>query len=673
MIFTSFQSDSSSENSQPLNPTNNFSMSIASENLVFDLPSARPNIIKVIGVGGAGGNAVNHMFQTGIHEVDFLLCNTDYQALERSRVSMRLQLGPNLTAGRGAGNRPEVGREAAIETLDDLRAHLGEDTRMVFITAGLGGGTGTGAAPVIARLCRELDILTVGIVTLPFSFEGKKRLNQATEGLEQLRTQCDTTLVISNDKVREVYGNLAFDQAFARADDVLATAAKGIAEIITIEGHVNVDFSDVNTVLRNSGKAVMGSGLGTGADRAIMAIQEALSSPLLNDNDITGAGSILLNISSGEQTITLDEIGEINDYIQTAAGSDTNIIWGNCTDPQLADAVRVTVIATGFLGGSTESTRRTLVPMAETATEVNSGISVAAASVVPPATQLPEMEAGARLEIREGKQTLVHTLDGQNSQVLGSSMGSMTPSSEAASRAQDILQQPIDSQAESQASAQSAAQTAAPSTSQTSAHPATQPAEPRTLREHLFGDNAPSKALFSFFGSSDKNNGPSTPPVPQPEEMPVVNPEPVPNSKAGSKLKKKTEATQESKSEVRRGASPQSEPEATLPTATTPIPMAHIPQSPISVPPPVARPAHEDVLGRSERRRQTLRGLSFRGHEIAGPGEVRSEPAFMRKGVQLSPVESSDAHPVSRFTLGESPDQRPEIRENNAFLHDNVD
>ncbi|MFM7586675.1 MAG: cell division protein FtsZ, partial [Bacteroidota bacterium] len=272
----------------------------SSGNLVFDLPSARPNIIKVIGVGGAGGNAVNHMFQTGIHEVDFLLCNTDYQALERSQVSMRLQLGPNLTAGRGAGNRPEVGREAAIETLDDLRAHLGEDTRMVFITAGLGGGTGTGAAPVIARLCRELDILTVGIVTLPFSFEGKKRLNQAAEGLEQLREHCDTTLVISNDKVREVYGNLAFDQAFARADDVLATAAKGIAEIITIEGHVNVDFSDVNTVLRNSGKAVMGSGLGRGEDRAIAAIKGALSSPLLSDNDINGASSILLNISSGE-------------------------------------------------------------------------------------------------------------------------------------------------------------------------------------------------------------------------------------------------------------------------------------------------------------------------------------------------------------------------------------
>jgi cell division protein FtsZ len=654
MIFTSFQSDSHSKISPNTNPENNISMSNASENLVFDLPSARPNIIKVIGVGGAGGNAVNHMFQTGIHEVDFLLCNTDYQALERSRVQVRLQLGPNLTAGRGAGNRPEVGREAAIETLDDLRVHLGEDTRMVFITAGLGGGTGTGAAPVIARLCRELDILTVGIVTLPFSFEGKKRLNQAAEGLEQLREHCDTILVISNDKVREVYGNLAFDQAFARADDVLATAAKGIAEIITIQGHVNVDFSDVNTVLRNSGKAVMGSGLGRGEDRAIAAIQEALSSPLLSDNDITGACSILLNISSGEQTITLDEIGEINDYIQTTAGSDTNIIWGNCTDPQLGDAVRVTVIATGFVGGSIQATRCTLVSAPETTSVHHTELASTAISSGPVISQSPEFNAGARMELRDGKQTLVHTLVPQNSRPQDRIAEPESNSSMETVTSQDFTQKVPASKEEAQSSvqAESVDQSPANETSGSSnsieskedippisqaASPASktnpQTPEPKTLREHLFGDRSPSKALFDLFGSAQKKDNSTTQSFPSPYSVPPS-------------------LESENKPITRPAVSPQS--------FTPP-------------PPPTAQPLHEDVLGRSERRRQTLRGLSFRGNDSAGPGEVQQEPAYMRKGVQLSPVEASDALPVSRFTLCESPDQRPEIRENNAYLHDNVD
>ncbi len=325
-----------------MNTTNNFT---------FDIPKNRPNIIKVIGVGGAGGNAVNHMFQMGIKDVDFVVCNTDYQALERSPIPLKIQLGPTLTEGRGAGNQPEVGRNAAIENIEEVKRHIGNDTKMVFVTAGMGGGTGTGAAPIIAQACREMGILTVGIVTLPFGFEGRKRANQAVAGLEELRSYCDTTLVISNDKVREIYGNLAFDKAFGKADDVLATAAKGIAEIITVEGYVNVDFADVKTVLESSGKAVMGSAIAEGEGRALRAIETALSSPLLNDNDITGARSILLNISSGMEQITLDEIGEITDFIQDAAGDDALIIWGNCTDESLGDNIRVTVIATGFEGG----------------------------------------------------------------------------------------------------------------------------------------------------------------------------------------------------------------------------------------------------------------------------------------------------------------------------------
>ncbi|MFM7381324.1 MAG: cell division protein FtsZ, partial [Bacteroidota bacterium] len=323
----------------------------AMSNFQFSLGSNPNAIIKVIGIGGAGGNAVNHMFQKGIKDVDFLVCNTDYQALERNLVRNRLQLGPFLTEGRGAGNQPEIGRQAAVETMEDFKELIGSDTKMVFITAGLGGGTGTGAAPVLAEACRALDILTVGIVTLPFSFEGKKRLEQAEDGLRELRQFCDTTLVISNDKVRELFGNLVFKEAFAKADDVLASAAKGIAEIITVDGYVNVDFADVKTVLHRSGKAVMGNGQASGENRAIEAVRMALSSPLLSENDISGARNILINLSSGlDDPIRLDEIGEVNDYVQTEAGSGTDVIWGNCTDETLGDAMRVTLIATGFEG-----------------------------------------------------------------------------------------------------------------------------------------------------------------------------------------------------------------------------------------------------------------------------------------------------------------------------------
>ncbi len=294
---------------------------------------------------------MNHMFQKGIKDVDFLVCNTDYQALERNLVRNRLQLGPYLTEGRGAGNQPEIGRQAAVETMEDFKELIGSDTKMVFITAGLGGGTGTGAAPVLAEACRALDILTVGIVTLPFSFEGKKRLEQAEYGLRELRQFCDTTLVISNDKVRELFGNLVFKEAFAKADDVLASAAKGIAEIITVDGYVNVDFADVKTVLHRSGKAVMGNGQAAGENRAIEAVRMALSSPLLSENDISGARNILINLSSGlDDPIRLDEIGEVNDYVQKEAGLGTDVIWGNCTDETLGDAMRVTLIATGFEG-----------------------------------------------------------------------------------------------------------------------------------------------------------------------------------------------------------------------------------------------------------------------------------------------------------------------------------
>jgi len=314
----------------------------------FDLPKDQSSIIKVIGIGGGGGNAVNHMYNQGIKGVDFIICNTDQQALDISSVPNKIQLGASLTEGRGAGAIPEIGKNAAIENIDEIRDVLGEHTKMVFITAGMGGGTGTGAAPVIAKIAKDMGILTVGIVTVPFGFEGRKRKLQAEEGLEELRGCVDTLLIINNDRLREMFGNLSLGNAFSQADDVLATAAKGIAEVISVTGAINVDFNDVNTVMRDSGVAIMGSAVAEGENRAMDCVKSSLSSPLLNDNDITGARYVLLNITYGDKEVLMDEIGEITDYIQDEAGSTADVIWGHGFDESLGDGLCVTLIATGF-------------------------------------------------------------------------------------------------------------------------------------------------------------------------------------------------------------------------------------------------------------------------------------------------------------------------------------
>ena len=314
----------------------------------FNIPQSSNSPIKVIGVGGGGSNAVNTMFEQGITGVDFIVCNTDAQALDISPVPRKVQLGATLTGGQGAGSLPEVGKNAAIESLDEVTDLLGSDTSMVFVTAGMGGGTGTGAAPVIAQACKDRDILTVGIVTVPFMFEGRRRNQQASEGLEAMRAAVDTLLIIRNDKLRELFGNQTIRSAFANADQILCTAAKGIAEVITLTGEINVDMNDVNTVMRNSGRAIMGSGSASGQGRAQKAVTDALESPLLNDSDITGANFVLLNITFGTEEILMDEIMDITDYIQDAAGQTAEVIWGYGTDPNLGEDLCVTVIATGF-------------------------------------------------------------------------------------------------------------------------------------------------------------------------------------------------------------------------------------------------------------------------------------------------------------------------------------
>ena len=320
----------------------------------FNLNEKTPTIIKVIGVGGGGGNAVEYMYEKGICDVDFVICNTDYQALRNSPIPCKIQLGKELTAGHGAGNNPAMGEKSAQESLADIEAILKKDTRMAFITAAMGGGTGTGAAPVIARLSKDMGILTVGIVSVPARFEGPKRLDQARDGLRRLKDHVDCLIFIYNEKIKSIYGSQTISQAFAKANDVLNIAAKGIAEIITLPGYINVDFADVRTVMTDSGVAIMGAAQASGEDRAIRAITEALESPLLNNNDILGAKDILLNITSGTDEITMDEMSQITSHIIRKVGNNAAVIWGVGTDPDLGDAVSVTIIATGFPTGDIE-------------------------------------------------------------------------------------------------------------------------------------------------------------------------------------------------------------------------------------------------------------------------------------------------------------------------------
>ncbi|MBL7967773.1 MAG: cell division protein FtsZ [Prolixibacteraceae bacterium] len=318
------------------------------ELLNFGLENANSSIIKVIGVGGGGCNAVKNMFEEGIEGVNFLICNTDAQAMQNNPVETRIQLGVTLTQGRGAGNMPEQGEQAAIENLDDIRSVLEINTKMVFITAGMGGGTGTGAAPVIARLARELDILTIAVVTIPSQSEGRRRYEQALEGVEKLSEHVDSMLVISNEKLHKIYGNLPASKAFKKADNIITTAVKGVAEIITLHGNINIDFADVSTVMAGSKVFIMGTGYAEGPDRAMQAVLQALESPLLDSSSIRGTKDILLNIISGTEEITMGEIGEIIDYLQDEAGQDATIIWGNGCDPKLGNQISVTIIATGF-------------------------------------------------------------------------------------------------------------------------------------------------------------------------------------------------------------------------------------------------------------------------------------------------------------------------------------
>ena len=526
--------------------------------LKFELPKNQSSIIKVIGVGGGGSNAVNHMYQQGIKGVDFIVCNTDAQALDKSPVPNKIQLG---LKGLGAGSIPQVGKESAVEKIDEIRKLLEVNTSMVFITAGMGGGTGTGAAPVIASVAKELGILTVGIVTIPFLFEGRKRAQQAQDGIDELKKYVDTLLIICNDKLRELEGDLKISAAFSMADDILTSAAKGIAEIITVPGYINVDFEDVRTVMKNSGKAIMGTGVAEGEDRALEAVRRAMRSPLLDDNNISGAENILLYIMSGEEEISLDEVMEITDFIQNEAGSTAEIIWGNGTDETLGNKIAITVVATGF------------------------------------------DSAKSKLKAVENKDKVVQPLYNVKLPEVAVQETKKEPSSDFNAEIHEI--QFID-RAEQDHSVQ--------------------PAKQETPAEESHTPSLTFEFEISPSNFENYSNDSSVPGMPT--------------------TKSRVDETQ-----VNMPVSPVRRPEIKQPTTENP----------------------ERSMADNSDRIKKLREFSEMVHTTEGLQHLEKQPAYLRRNVELSnSVPSSDTE-VSRYMLTKDGNDNVEVRQNNSFLHDNVD
>lgn len=550
------------------------------KSLQFDLPKEHNSIIKVIGVGGGGSNAVNYMYEQGINGVDFIICNTDAQSIDKSPVPIKIQLGSTLTEGRGAGSIPEVGKNAAIESLEEVKSYLAGNTNMVFITAGMGGGTGTGAAPVIARAAKEMGILTVGIVTIPFMFEGRKRSVQADFGIKDMRDSVDTLLIIRNDKLRELYGNLTLKQAFSHADEVLCTAAKGIAEVITLTGTVNVDMNDVKTVMKDSGVAIMGSARARGEGRGIKAVTSALESPLLNDNDINGANFILLNITFGTDELLMDEISEITDFIQVQAGSNAEVIWGYGNDDTLGEDVCVTVIATGFK-----------------AKAVDTGVL----------RQEPEQK---KMWLENDAREVVAKVEKPTSEI----KTEVTESKVAESIEPFIKNQDELSSKEVELSPEL--------TSETS-----------TSKVDLFNVTSDMPEQSKLKLNLEENN------TEKPNYLPLEG-----NTVADIM------ATSNQQTDTLK-----------LKEDTT----------------PGDRPPRSELIQRNKEREMRIREFTIKLKTPNGISDLESEPAYMRRKVSLENTPHSSESNVSRFTLSESTDdsgeKKIELRENNSFLHDNVD
>jgi cell division protein FtsZ len=561
-------------------------------NEIFDIPRAMNSIIKVIGVGGGGSNAVNFMYNQGIKGVDFVVCNTDRQALDISPVPFKIQLGTTLTEGRGAGMQPEVGMNAAFENIEDLREILSKNTKMVFVTAGMGGGTGTGAAPVIAQVAKELGILTVGIVTLPFEFEGKKRRSQADEGLERLRQNVDTLLVINNEKLRTIGKSLTLSEAFQKADNILTVAAKGIAEVIADTGVINVDFNDVNTVLRNSGRALMGSAMASGEGRDFEAVKAAMNSPLLNDHDICGAKYVLLNITYGDKEVLMDEIMNITDFIQDAAGEDAEVIWGHGHDSTLGDNLAITLVATGFS-------------------------TVDAVNYVLPERKLMDLD-------EENKKEIVSPMSSpfeSNSVTDTLNQEPYLKSEEPVVVEQEIQQAPVLAEVEI---------TSVPENT-----------EKEEVKYELFDDELTEEPSFV---------APSLEWEVQPTEQPTFDftSEPVHVTTPSSTVQPTTEQ------EVIRHQ---------LDDEADESPKSYRIQSTV---------LPEEIARRNEERVSKIQEITSRIQNAESIAEYESQPAYLRRNVEVNDERPSQDNNVSRFGLSDSGNGDSGLR-NNSYLHDNVD
>ncbi len=632
-------------------------------NIAFDLPKHQSNVIKVIGVGGGGSNAINHMFQQGIKGVDFVICNTDAQALQSSGVPNKIQLGVNLTEGLGAGANPDVGEQAAVESLEDIRRMLDTNTKMIFITAGMGGGTGTGAAPIIAKMAKELDILTVGIVTMPFQFEGKMRNEQAQRGVENLREHVDSLVVINNNKLREVYGNLGFKAGFSKADEVLSTASRGIAEVITHHYTQNIDLRDAKTVLSNSGTAIMGSATASGQTRAQEAIMKALDSPLLNDNKITGAKNVLLLIVSGSQEITIDEIGEINDHIQNEAGHGANIIMGVGEDESLQESIAVTIIATGFDIDqqneiSNTETKKVIHALEE---EVIEEVSTQEKE---PAIITPDIF----LEEKKEDPIVRHTLiDENDTETSAKHDMDLIPTTDLLRNMDVVYDEVLDTKAELHVEPEEFIITPI----ENKAEPIIEEKEeqitltfdlplsnnePETVEEPESGEEMMFFSLDEDVKDIDVN-----------EPVEIISVTEV-NEKGEKRYALDDVETYESSMNTK--VETEVKEEIVFEKKVLPVEEAdEISEDDID---PMNSPISDLIKARADERRKHMKEFNYK-FNTAKIDEIEKEPAYKRQGVNLEDAQHSSETNASRLSVGTDDNDDIQLRSNNSFLHDNVD
>ncbi|GAB4164086.1 MAG: cell division protein FtsZ [Winogradskyella sp.] len=633
-------------------------------NISFDLPKHQSNVIKVIGVGGGGSNAINHMFQQGIKGVDFVICNTDAQALQNSGVPNKIQLGVNLTEGLGAGANPDVGEQAAVESLEDIRRMLDTNTKMVFITAGMGGGTGTGAAPIIAKMAKELDILTVGIVTMPFQFEGKMRNEQAQRGIENLREHVDSLIVINNNKLREVYGNLGFKAGFSKADEVLSTASRGIAEVITHHYTQNIDLRDAKTVLSNSGTAIMGSATASGQTRAQEAIMKALDSPLLNDNKITGAKNVLLLIVSGSQEITIDEIGEINDHIQNEAGHGANIIMGVGEDDSLEESIAVTIIATGFNIDqqneiSNTETKKVIHALEEEAIEEVSTQEKEPAIITPDIV----------LEEQKENNVVRHTLlDEDDLEMAKTSDMDLIPTTDLIRNMDVIYDEVIDAKSPMDADPEEFIITPI----ENKAEPIIEEkeeqitltfdlplsnTEPEKVEEPESGEEVMFFSLDEDVKDIDVN-----------EPVEIISVTEV-NEKGETRYALDDFETYQSSINSK---SDTTEVKEEIVFEKKVLPVDDTQETTEEDIDPMNSPISELIKARADERRKHMKEFNYKFNS-AKIDEIEKEPAYKRQGVNLESAQHSSETNASRLSVGTDDNDDIQLRSNNSFLHDNVD